>query len=292
MDKVSDERRKGDINPDYSIIAEMWKLVGNSAFGRTGMNKSKFSKTLYGDEKKYFKEIGSMFFKDANQYGDLFEITKNKRNTHQDMPIQIACSIYDDAKLLMSQFYYDCVDKFIDRADFQYVEMDTDSAYMALTDDFEKLIKPEMRDVYEAEKHKWFMRTDTNENKAFDKRRPGLFKPEFIGKGIVALSSKMYYVKGFDDKDKFSCKGIQKSNNQDIINYEKYKNIVLGEEKVYNVINKGMRILNSKQVNKSDDEVNQDRTIYAYQMQKKGLSSCYDKRIILADGISSVPLNI
>ena len=29
----------GDKDPKYAIIAEMWKLVGNSAFGRTGMNK-------------------------------------------------------------------------------------------------------------------------------------------------------------------------------------------------------------------------------------------------------------
>ena len=45
MEKVSDERRKGDIDTEHAIIAEMWKLVGNSAFGRTGMDKSKFSKT-------------------------------------------------------------------------------------------------------------------------------------------------------------------------------------------------------------------------------------------------------
>jgi hypothetical protein len=83
MEKVSEERRNGDINPDHAIIAEMWKLVGNSAFGRTGMNKSKFSSVEYGDEKKYFKNIGSTLFKDANQYGEIFQITKDKRTTLQ-----------------------------------------------------------------------------------------------------------------------------------------------------------------------------------------------------------------
>ncbi len=53
------------------------------------------------------------------------------------MPIQIACSIYDDAKLKMSQFYYDFVDEYINRSDFQYIEMDTDSAYIAFTGKFE-----------------------------------------------------------------------------------------------------------------------------------------------------------
>jgi hypothetical protein len=59
-EKVSEERRKGDVDKKYAIIAEMWKLVGNSAFGRTGMNKSKFNETIYGDETKYNKEVGSI----------------------------------------------------------------------------------------------------------------------------------------------------------------------------------------------------------------------------------------
>ena len=33
----------------------------------------------------------------------------------------------------MLQFYYDCIDRLVDRRDFQYVEMDTDSEYMALS---------------------------------------------------------------------------------------------------------------------------------------------------------------
>jgi hypothetical protein len=57
------------------------------------MNKSKFSSTAYGNLDYYYKQIGSILFKDANQYGDIFEITKNKRNTKQNIPIQIACSI-------------------------------------------------------------------------------------------------------------------------------------------------------------------------------------------------------
>ena len=80
-----------------------------------------------------------------------------------------------------------------------------------------------MREVYELEKHKWFPRTDTAENRAFDKRTAGLFKIEFQGKGIVALVSKMYYVKGFVTKDKFSCKGIQKRNNEDVVYNDKLR---------------------------------------------------------------------
>ena len=41
-------------------------------------------------------------------------------------------SILQLAKLRMLQFYYDCINRFVDQKNFQYVEMDTDSAYMAL----------------------------------------------------------------------------------------------------------------------------------------------------------------
>ena len=290
-EKVSNERRKGDVNSDYAIIGEMWKLIGNSSFGRCGMNKSKFTETKYGDESIYNKKIGSILFKDANQYGDIYELTSDKRTVRQNIPIQVASSIYDDSKLTMSKFYYDCVDKYIDRKDFQYIEMDTDSAYMALTDDFFKLIKPEMKEIFEKDKNNWFLRDDTKENNSFDKRKPGLFKPEFIGKGMIALSSKMYYVKGFEIKDKMSCKGIQQKNNLDIINYETYKKVLLENENAY-VKNKGMRIFNDKQIKKNDSDTNINRKIYTYEMKKIGLTQKYDKRILLSDGISTVPLNI
>jgi hypothetical protein len=131
------------------------------------------------------------------------------------------------------------------------MEMDTDSAYMALTDDFFKLIKPEMREEFEKDKSKWFPRTDTKENKAFDKRKPCLFKEEAILKGMVCISSKLYYGKGFDSKDKLSAKGIQQKHNEDIMNYETYKSVVL-DNKIYMASNKGMRIFNEKQITKKN----------------------------------------
>ena len=53
--------------------------------------------------------------------------------------------------------------------------MDTDSAYMAVSDDFENIIKPEFQEEFKTDKYKWFPRTDTEEHKKLDKRTPGLF---------------------------------------------------------------------------------------------------------------------
>lgn len=303
MEKVSDERRKGDIDPDHAIIAEMWKLVGNSAFGRTGMNKKKFSKTVYGNEDKYNKEVCSYLFKDANEYGKTFEITKSLTQIKQDIPIQVACSIYDDAKLKMTQFYYDCIDKFIDRDDFQYIQMDTDSAYMAFSGDFKDIIKPSMRDTFEKEKYNWFLRDDTKENLRYSKRTAGLFKPEWVGSGMVSLTSKVYfgtmneesndkpYIGGKDEINKCSAKGTQKSHNADKLTFNTYLNILKTGESVM-VKNKGMRIMNDRQVGGEKTECQTGRAIYGYEVTKVGLTDKYNKRQVMNDRITTYPLDI
>ena len=91
----------------------------------------------------------------------------------------------------MLQFYYDFLHVFLDRADFEYVQMDTDSAYFAISgDSLESLVKPKLRQLFEQEKEKWLPRTDTEEHRRYDKRTPGLFKLEWEGDGIIALCSK------------------------------------------------------------------------------------------------------
>jgi hypothetical protein len=57
----------------------------------------------------------------------------------------------------MLQFYYDCLDKYIDRYYYEYCEMDTDSAYIAISgENIEVLVKPELRDEFETDKSNWF----------------------------------------------------------------------------------------------------------------------------------------
>jgi hypothetical protein len=99
-----------------------------------------------------------------------------------DLPLQVGFFVYQYAKLRILQLYYDCLDKCIDKSDFEFCEMDIDD-----------IIKPEMQDEYESDKCDWFPRTDTVEHAKYDKRTPGLFKVEWEGSGIVSLCSKTYY---------------------------------------------------------------------------------------------------
>ena len=90
----------------------------------------------------------------------------------------------------MLELYYDCVDKYLSREDFEYSEMDTDPAYMAISgDSVEAFIKPDLREEFENDKHNWFVTPRAPQGK----RTPWLFKAEFEGDKIISLCSKSYY---------------------------------------------------------------------------------------------------
>ncbi|GMF29733.1 unnamed protein product [Phytophthora lilii] len=53
--RVSNARREGDFDKSKAMIAEMMKLVGNSAFGRSGMDMSKHKEVTYESSDKAIK---------------------------------------------------------------------------------------------------------------------------------------------------------------------------------------------------------------------------------------------
>ena len=59
----------------------------------------------------------------------------------------------------MLDFYYNFIDKYIDRSDFELLEMDTDSNYFAFSEDsIDKLIKHDMIDEYNNDKYNFLPR--------------------------------------------------------------------------------------------------------------------------------------
>jgi len=126
-DDIANARRAGDVDEDMAIIAETMKLIGNALYGRTVMDKSKHTTTSFCGLDKISKRINDPHFKDLEELDDdRFEVMAGKHKIIMDTPIQIGCAVYQLAKLKMLEFYYDCLDKYVDRSDFQYVEMDTD----------------------------------------------------------------------------------------------------------------------------------------------------------------------
>ena len=186
----------------------------------------------------------------------------------------MSTAILQYAKLRMLQFYYDFLIKYVDKTDFQLMYCDTDSMYMAISSEkFDDIIKPEMKD-----KNNWFPRDDTEEHAKYDKRKAGLFKVEFEGNGMVALAPKLYYVLGCGSKDKFSSKGVQrrsKKQNSYLLNYSNFKNILETNGICY-VENQGMRYINHH--------------VVWYSQYKTGITTKYNKRRVLDDNVTTVPL--
>ena len=272
---VSNARRDGD-QGGSAVVAETAKTVGNAGYGRFIMDSSRHLDIKYEEDvNKVARTINSYWFRDLEEIDDgVYELKSVKKRIKMNLPIQIGFFVYQYAKLRMLQFYYHCVDHFLDRSDYELLEMDTDSLYMALAgDSVEELIKVERREEFEATKSSWFPRTDSPEHTAYDKRTPGLFKVEWRGDGFVGLNSKTYYCWGA--KDKYSCKGISKKNNT--ITKDTYLRVLKTQESESGE-NRGFRVVNNK--------------VLTYAQFRVGFSYFYPKRKVLADGITTIPLDI
>ena len=132
-----------------------------------------------------------------------------------------------------------------------------------------------MQKQYEQENYNWFPRKDTDEHRRYDKRTPGLFKVEWEGDGIVALNSKMYYCFEKEGHDRYSCKGVNKKQND--IRKEMYLN-VLNTKIPQAGENIGFRVKNN--------------CIFTYSQVKYGFTYFYPKRKVLEDGVRTTYLDI
>ena len=287
---VSDARRAGDVDNAQKIIADTMKLIGNSGYGSLIMDKEKHQDTLYAEGWGAAQlNINDPRFKKCAAITDnLFEMEMAKTKIRFDLPIQLGYHILQLAKLRMLQFRYDCLQEYCDVKDFEYLEMDTDSAYLSLAaKQLEDIVKPnkkqelhhekmgQCRDFEYTSEDGFFPRECCKKHKAYDKRTPGLFKVEAEGKAMIALCSKTYILKKHDDKVKFSSKGLNKAVLKEP--FPSYRHVLqTGQTK--SSTNQGFRT--------------RDNTVYTYQQTKGGLSYFYCKREVLPDGIHTRPLTI
>jgi len=211
---------------------------------------------------------------DSDKFNDVYEVILNKKSIRQNLPLQIGCSVFENSKLKMYSFYYDFIDMYIDRSNYQYMTTDTDSAYMALSGNLDNLIKIELRHEYQLDKNNWFPRDDTLKNKNYYKRAPGLFKIEFDGVGANALCSKAYYVWS-DNKFKYSSKGAQKHR------------VALIKEQYIKCLNLKQFIMCNNVGFRRHNGVR-----HTYEQKKIGLTPIYTKGVVMNNGVNIVALKI
>ena len=155
-ESVSAARRAGYSDPEKAIIADTMKLLGNSGYGKTVTNVDRHH------DVKYCTEVGTSALNNKRfrqldvVTDDAYEIEMNKSVVKYTLPLHIGFFVYQYAKLRMLQFYYDFVDRYIERPLFQYCEMDTDSAYIALAGDtIDDLVTSEHREHYFRNRSQW-----------------------------------------------------------------------------------------------------------------------------------------
>ena len=297
--QVSDARRKGDADPSQQILANTMKLLGNCGYGKTVTNKDRHRDVVFctGDEAPV--QVNDPRFRQLDQLAEeVYQVEKAKKKIVYDLPLHIGFFVYGYAKLRMLQFYYDFLDKYLDRRDFEYIEMDTDSAYIALSGpNIESLVRPELKQNFYREwdqwlpaeacdmhREEWIKSKLTSqmwspaqccvEKKKYDKRTPGLFKVEWKGQGMAALCSKTYFGWG-EEGEKISSKGVNRRHTE--LTRARYLNVLSNREPATGK-NIGFRLKGQK--------------MYTYKQTKSALSFLYPKRKVLADGVSTLPLDV
>ena len=126
-------------------IADTMKLISNSGYGSLIMDKEKQQDTLYAEGWGAAQlNINDPRLKKCAVITDnLYEMEMAKTKIRFDLPIQLGYHILQLAKLRMLQFRYDCMQEYCDVNDFEYIKMDTDSAYLSLAaTQLEDIVKP------------------------------------------------------------------------------------------------------------------------------------------------------
>jgi G:T-mismatch repair DNA endonuclease (very short patch repair protein) len=298
-DTVCEARRCGDADPSKTILADTFKLLGNSAYGKCITNLTKHREVHYVSGEEAGRFVNSPLFRTMRELSDrgegLHEVELGKKHLRWALPLQIGFFVYQYAKLRMLQFHYDMLDRFVDRADYQLAQMDTDSLYLALsTACLEDAVKPELKRTFYREFSSWFpgQACDAHAEefvfrrlqqvappthpcclarRQFDKRRPGLFKEEYNGSGIIALCSKTYFCFG-EGGDKYSSKGLSQHTNR--LTQDRFREVLTSR-------------VSGGGVNRSfrTDGV----SVYTYHQQRRSLSFVYLKRRVCEDGVNTLP---
>ena len=172
VEQVTEARRTGDVEKSKALLAEVFKLLGNSGYGKLIEALERQTNIIYTkDEKVVDRALRSAYFSDLDEIGQAYELESQKQRITIRRPFQVGISVYQLAKLRMLELYYDFLDRYFDRRDFELIQMDTDSNYISISGErLEDIVSPELKPEFEAQKKQWL---------AWDKwsgRTPGLFK--------------------------------------------------------------------------------------------------------------------
>lgn len=290
--EITEKRKEGSRNPNKAVLAQTYKLIGNSSYGSMLMNKLKFEKTtIVAGEQNARERINSPNFIQLSQLGgNMYEVEESYSKLALDIPIQIGFQILQLAKLRMLEFAYDFVANYIERPLYQYLYCDTDSLYFSFSKgSLEECVIPSKKKEFFSQlqgycgknrcSNPFLSRTCCKDHQFEDDKEPGLLKVEFAAGDIfIGLCSKTYVCRSSDSSLKLSCKGVNKST-------------ILGQGGVIEMFKATLSDKQSRQgVNSGIRQYKMG--MYSYIQKKDAFSYLYVKRCVDESGIYTTPLNI
>lgn len=290
--EITEKRKEGSRDPNKAVLAQTYKLIGNSSYGSMLIDKMKYAKTsIIRGETNAKKCVNSALFKELNVLGeDLYEVQEGYKSLAMTIPIYLGYQILQLAKLRMLEFAYDFMLKYVERPLFQYLYCDTDSLYFSFSrESLDECVKPSMRDEYEYQishcchlkrfPSAFLSRTCCSSHKFEDDKEPGLLKIEFYkGDLFLGLSSKTYVCHSEKDGLKLSCKGVNKST-------------VMREGRVVDIFKETLTDRISREAVNSGIRVH-NGAVKSYKQRKDAFTYLYVKREVCAGGVYTKPLNV
>ena len=145
--EVANARRKMDKDALKKYLGNVSKLKSNSFYEKMIEDLGRHKSTKFTREEWLVnKALRSTFFGDLEEVGGASEIKESKRTVMIKRPYQCGIAVYQLAKLQMLEFYYDFLDMYFSRQDFELCYMDADSFYLAISgDSLDGIVKPEMK---------------------------------------------------------------------------------------------------------------------------------------------------
>ena len=121
------------------------KLIGNSSYGYQIMDRSRYSKTKYTIGPDISELVNNKFFKSFNEIDkDIFEVDLKNITVEHKEPLVVGFFILQYAKITMLELVYNFFDRFCDSDKYEFIEMDTDSLYIAMSEKISEIFSNQL----------------------------------------------------------------------------------------------------------------------------------------------------
>ena len=269
------EKRKLAKNP---FEKDIWKLANNSVFGKTCENvMNRIDVRLVRERKKALRQILKPNYKQHTIFNeDLVGILMGLNKVKLNKPSYVGVAIFDISKILMFDFYYDFVQPtWGPKAEVLFT--DTDSlALQVHTEDLYQDIEPHVDTWFDTSKLKPGNPQGLPPGKnsgivgKFKDEEPNDVITEFVG-----VRAKNYGYTTLGGTEKKKDKGIKKAVIKKEITFDDFKDCVL---------NGVVKCVTQNTIRSRKHEV------FTESLHKKALCPKDDKRVVLEDGIHTLPI--